>query len=271
MQPTQQLEPAAPGGDERGTDHFGQVEARGIDWIPDDERHGTPRELFSVWAMANVTYLYIVLGGLLILFGLNVWQAMAVMVAATCSGRWWASWRPRSGCRHAERRDHPHEFGIRGNRVFTVSSLAAFIAYEAINLFLGSLAGFAFVDQLGLSPNTPVKLLVVVATAVLTLAISVYGHATILRISSRFTAHPGSRHGRVRWRRPDHANGSYSAGRTCPARRAPLGLADRRADDHRLGSAVLGDLRRLRPLPPLGHLHGRDRPVDGLRWFPARP
>lgn len=176
--------------DARGTDHFGHVEARGIERIPDEERHGTPRELFWVWSAANVNYLYIVLGGLLMVFGLNVWQGLAVVVVGNL---FWAAigflaisgpvaGTPSSVITRSM-------FGIRGNRVFTgVFNWPIFIAYEAINLCLGSLAGFALADQLGLSPNTSVQMLVVVATAALTLVISVYGHATILRMSGLFTA-----------------------------------------------------------------------------------
>ncbi len=271
MRPAQQS-PAARLDDERGTDHFGQVEARGIDRIPDEERHGTPRELFWVWAAANVNYLYIVLGGLLMVFGLNVWQGLAVVVVGNL---FWAAigflaisgpvaGTPSSVITRSQ-------FGIRGNRVFTgLFNWPTFIAYEAINLCLGSLAGFALADQLGLSPNKPVKMLVVVATAALTLIISVYGHATILRMSGLFTGILGL--GMV-------VLGGYvlttPTGATRPARtwRRSGGLAlghdDRRRHDHGLGPAVVGHLRRLRALPPLGHLQGRDRLVHRVRWFPA--
>ena len=142
-----------------------------------------------MWAAANVNYLYIVLGGLLMVFGLNVWQGLAVVVVGNL---FWAAigflaisgpvaGTPSSVITRSQ-------FGIRGNRVFTgLFNWPTFIAYEAINLCLGSLAGFALADQLGLSPNKPVKMLVVVATAALTLVISVYGHATILRMSGLFT------------------------------------------------------------------------------------
>jgi NCS1 family nucleobase:cation symporter-1 len=171
-------------------DQFGHIEARGIDYVPDDERHGRPSELFWVWAASNVNYLYIVLGGLLMVFGLNVWQGLLVVVVGNLF--WGAigllavsgpvAGTPSSVITRSM-------FGIRGNRVYTgVFNWPTFIAYEAINLCLGALAGFAFADQLGVSPNRPVQVLVVVLTAALTLVISVYGHATILRMSGVFTA-----------------------------------------------------------------------------------
>ncbi|MET9931299.1 cytosine permease, partial [Streptomyces sp. NPDC006324] len=62
-------------------DRPGRVEAHGIDHIPDEERHGHPRELFPVWAAANVNYLSLVIGGALVLMGLSLWQALGVIVA----------------------------------------------------------------------------------------------------------------------------------------------------------------------------------------------
>jgi NCS1 family nucleobase:cation symporter-1 len=37
------------------TERAGRIEAHGIDYIPDQERHGRPRELFAVWAASNMT------------------------------------------------------------------------------------------------------------------------------------------------------------------------------------------------------------------------
>ena len=62
-------------------DQFGHIEQHGVDYIPPGERHGRARELFALWAAPNITYLYIVLGGSLIGLGLNVWQAVGVVVA----------------------------------------------------------------------------------------------------------------------------------------------------------------------------------------------
>jgi purine-cytosine permease-like protein len=171
------------------TDRPGQVEQHGIDYIPAGERHGRARELFSVWAASNVTYLYIVLGGTMILLGLNAWQAMAVIVAGNL---FWALVGllavsgPSSGTPSGV--VARSMFGIRGNRVnVAIVGWMIAVSYEAINLIVGSLAGFAFIEQIGLTASTPVKLLIVALTAVVTLAISVYGHATIVRVSGWFT------------------------------------------------------------------------------------
>jgi purine-cytosine permease-like protein len=79
-------------------------------------------------------------------------------------------------------------FGVRGNRVFNVVlGWGVGVAYEAINLSIGALAGFALIARWGGHAGTPVKLLVVLATALVTFTISVYGHATIVKLSGWFT------------------------------------------------------------------------------------
>jgi purine-cytosine permease-like protein len=170
-------------------DQFGRIEARGIDYIPPAERHGSARELFAVWAAPNVTYLYIVLGGALIGLGLNAWQAIAVVLLGnlfwglvgllSVSGP--ASGTPSSIVMRAM-------FGVRGNRInVAVVGWVIAVAYEAINLSVGSLAGFAMLGTLGIHATTLWKLGIVIVTAVVTLAISVYGHATIVKLSGLFT------------------------------------------------------------------------------------
>lgn len=174
---------------EASSDEFGRIEQRGIDFIPLAERHGKPRELFAVWAAANINYLYIVLGGLLTVFGLNVWQAFAVLVMGNL---FWAAigvmaasgpvaGAPSSIIMRAM-------YGVTGNRFsLGIFQWPVFIAYEAINLCVGALAGFAVVEAWGGALSTPVKVAIVVVTAGATLAISVYGHATIMRMSGVFT------------------------------------------------------------------------------------
>ncbi|MEV7499054.1 cytosine permease [Streptomyces sp. NPDC093018] len=162
----------------------GGVESHGIDHIPDSERRGRPRELFSVWAAANVNYLSLVIGGALVLMGLSLWQALAVIVVGNL---FWlltgllAVPGPAAGA--------PSEvitrtlYGVRGNRVNNaVTGWLISVCYFALNLAAAATAAFSLVGDTGLPVNTAVKALVVVLIAALTLAISVYGHAAIVRL-----------------------------------------------------------------------------------------
>ncbi|NEA51529.1 cytosine permease [Streptomyces sp. SID10815] len=165
-------------------DRTARVEAHGIDHIPDSERRGRPRELFSVWAAANVNYLSLVVGGALVLMGLNLWQAIAVIVVGNA---FWvltgvlAVSGPAAGT--------PSEvitramYGVRGNRVNNaIVGWLISVCYFALNLAAAASAAFSLVGDAGIPVNTGVKSAVVVVIAALTLTISVYGHALIMRL-----------------------------------------------------------------------------------------
>ncbi|MEU2561547.1 cytosine permease [Streptomyces longispororuber] len=166
------------------TDGAGRVEAHGIDHIPEHERHGHPRQLFSVWAAANVNYLNLVIGGTLILMGLTLRQALAVIVVGNLC---WlltgvlAMSGPAAGA--------PSEvitramFGVRGNRVNNaVVGWMVSVAYFALNLAAAATAAFSLVEKAGVPATTGVQVVVVLVIAALTLAIGVYGHGTIMKL-----------------------------------------------------------------------------------------
>ncbi|WP_406056791.1 cytosine permease [Streptomyces sp. NBC_01077] len=166
------------------TDRPGRIEAHGIDHIPDSERHGHPRELFSVWAAANVNYLSLVVGGALVLMGLSLWQAVAVIVVGNLL---WllpgllATSGPAAGA--------PSEvitravYGVIGNRVNNaVGGWLVSVCYFALNLAAAATAAFALVEKAGITAGTPVQVAVIVVIAALTLVISVYGHGLIIKL-----------------------------------------------------------------------------------------
>ncbi|MGA4843996.1 purine-cytosine permease family protein [Streptomyces sp. G45] len=167
-----------------GTDGARRVETHGIDHIPEHERHGHPRRLFSVWAAANVNYLSLVIGGTLILMGLTLGQALAVIVVGNLL---WlltgllATSGPAAGA--------PSEvitramYGVRGNRVNNaVVGWMISVAYFALNLAAAATAAFSLVERTGTAVTTGVKVAVVLVIAALTLTIGVYGHGLIMRL-----------------------------------------------------------------------------------------
>jgi NCS1 family nucleobase:cation symporter-1 len=170
-------------------DQFGHIEARGIDYIPDVERHGRARELFLVWMAPNIIYLDIILGGAMMKLGLGIWPAIAVIVAGN------AYWLlvglvsvsgSRSGTAGAV--VMRAMFGVRANRVnVAICVWGIMVAYEAVNLSVGGLAGFALIQALGITPTFGWKLAMVLAISAATITISVYGHATIVSLSGYFT------------------------------------------------------------------------------------
>ncbi|MEO0024849.1 MAG: hypothetical protein RL196_1290, partial [Actinomycetota bacterium] len=156
------------------------IEVRGTDYIPDDERQGHPRALFWVWMSCNVTYLYFVIGGSLMLLGLSLWEALAISVAGNI---WWLliGWLATSGPAAGT----PtviimrSMFGIRGNKVFG-AGLGVLIGlfYEIVNIALATMASWALLDHLGLTTSDAVKWASLIIVTVASFVISVFGHAT---------------------------------------------------------------------------------------------
>lgn len=161
-----------------------RIEAHGIDHIPDSERRGRARELFSVWAAGGINYLALVVGGALVLMGLNLWQALAVLFVGNL---FWilTGWLSVSGPAAGA----PSEvitramYGVIGNRVNNaVVGWVISVCYFALNLSAAAVAAFSLVAKVGIPVNTGVKAAVIVVIAALTLTISVYGHALIMKL-----------------------------------------------------------------------------------------
>lgn len=175
--------------EERG-DRPGHVEIRGIEYIPAEARHGRPFELFPLWLSSNLSYLYILFGGILILSGLSVGQALAVVFIGNLFYVFVgliAIAGPRAGTSTVF--ISQVMFGRNGNRLlgsFPTWFLA--VSFEAINLSLGALAGFALLQDAGVHVTTPLKVVVLVVIAVGTFGLSILGHATIVRATAAVSA-----------------------------------------------------------------------------------
>lgn len=161
-----------------------RVEAHGIDYIPSSERRGRPSQLFGVWAAANVSFLALIVGSILVSLGLNIWQAIIVIVVGNAftvfSGIISAS-GPASGT--------PSEvimramFGVRGNRInVAIAGWLVSICYLALNWSAASVIAFGLLETAGVETSLPVKVIVILAIAAVTLFISVYGHGLITRL-----------------------------------------------------------------------------------------
>src|SRR6476659_2481086 len=62
------------------------VETHGIAPIPEDQRYGTPRRLFSMWFAPQVNMTGLFTGPLAILLGLGFWLGLLAMVIGTLLG-----------------------------------------------------------------------------------------------------------------------------------------------------------------------------------------
>jgi nucleobase:cation symporter-1, NCS1 family len=166
-------------------DRPGQVEARGIDYIPDEERHGQPRELFGVWAGAMLAPLYLILGGLLVTMGFNLWQAFlalflgygffALIGAQAIAG-------PRAGTPTIA--ISRAQYGLRGNWISAALAWFNLTAFIAINFSLATLALVSLAGDAGWEVGDAGKALLLAVVVVVTFAIAYFGHATLVRVQT---------------------------------------------------------------------------------------
>ncbi|UFS57557.1 purine-cytosine permease family protein [Subtercola endophyticus] len=169
-------------------DDAGRIETRGIDYIPPAERHGRPSSLFWVWMSANVTYVYFVLGGVLILLGLPLWQALVLTILGNL---WWVvvGWMAISGPASGTPSVMIMRamFGVRGNKIFG-AALGVLIGlfYEILNITFATFSTVALLGTIGIGVDPGVQWIVLIVVTVLSFGISVYGHGTILRLSPIF-------------------------------------------------------------------------------------
>ena len=64
-----------------------KVERRTIDVVPDRERHGTPRDQFTLWFGANMQITAIVDGALAVVFGADaLWAIIGLLIGNICGG-----------------------------------------------------------------------------------------------------------------------------------------------------------------------------------------
>ncbi len=173
---------------------------------------GHARELFLVWMAPNIMYLDVILGGAMMKLGLGIWPAIAVIVLGN------AYWLlvglvsisgSRSGTAGAV--IMRAMFGVRANRVnVAVCVWGIMVAYEAVNLSMGGLAGFALIKAVGINPTFGWKLAMVLVISIVTITISVYGHQTIVSLSGYFTVGLALCFGVLAWFVLKHVNLHYT-------------------------------------------------------------
>ncbi|MFV8129772.1 purine-cytosine permease family protein [Streptomyces syringium] len=138
-------------------DSEGAIETRGIEPVPDQERHGRVRELFPTWVAANISVLLLTMGAALVVFNaLNFWQVLIVAACAalasfgmvgvlSVSGKWGGA--PGAMLSRAT-------FGVRGNLFPGAILWVARFGWETINAVTGAYAVLTVLDLLfGIKSN----------------------------------------------------------------------------------------------------------------------
>jgi NCS1 family nucleobase:cation symporter-1 len=159
-----------------------RVEPRGIEFIPEAERHGNPRELSGVWTAAVLTPFYLFIGGLLISLGFNLWQAFlasAVAYAFFAFIGLQAIAGPRAGTSTIA--ISRLQYGSRGNRVSAALGWFNLIAFIAINASIATLALVSLVALGGWDADGGERVLLLAVIVIGTFVVAYVGHAAVLR------------------------------------------------------------------------------------------
>lgn len=158
-------------------------ETRGIELIDTQDRRGHARELFWVWAAPNVSVLNFTFGATLILLGLGLGQAIAVIVAANLL---WgltgyiATSGPAAGTSSSV--ISRAMYGVVGNRlVIALTGWLMSAVFLAINWLASSFMGADLIARAGWDAPTGAPIIVTVGVSALTIAVAVYGHGFIVR------------------------------------------------------------------------------------------
>lgn len=168
-------------------DRVGTVETRGIEPVPDSERHGHAGQMFWTWFAANISLLGLPLGATLVAFrGLNIWQALLVAVlgsfgsfalvgALSIAGQ--KGGAPALTLSRAV-------FGQRGNAGPTLITWLSRVGWETITTTTAAYALLALLGVVfGVGRNTPLTVVCLLVFIACTLLISGLGHATIMWIN----------------------------------------------------------------------------------------
>lgn len=163
-------------------DTASRPETRGIELIDDTERHGRARDLFLVWAAPGVSILNFTVGATLILLGLEIWQAIVVILASSLlwifpgliAGSGPAAGTSGSVVTRAM-------YGILGNKLF-VAFVGWFIGAVFLSLtwLASSFMGADLLRRLGFDDPIWVPIGVTVVVSAVTVLVAIFGHGLIL-------------------------------------------------------------------------------------------
>ncbi|TME16540.1 MAG: hypothetical protein E6I63_06100 [Chloroflexi bacterium] len=160
------------------SDQFLKVETRGIDPIPERERHGRPRELAFLWAGAFVNYATLLTASLLTTYyGLGVWDGLLATTLGTLAGAVILGLLSNTGPRTGEPQVvfTRRIFGRRGASAGAALTLFLAVGWFAVDCVIAAQAG---AQLLGSSDRflTWVLMLLIAGASVV---VAVFGHQTI--------------------------------------------------------------------------------------------
>jgi purine-cytosine permease-like protein len=159
-----------------------RVEQRGIEKIPEDERHIRPWQLSLVWAAGVFNFAYVVYGAFVIYIGLSFAQAIVVILIGHLSYLLVGAYSlqgPKAGTAAFVINRAP--FGRNGGKAISWFNWVTVVGYEIITASIAVLAALALFHKLGVGSSTGLKIACIIGAGVLQTALPFLGHAAITR------------------------------------------------------------------------------------------
>jgi purine-cytosine permease-like protein len=180
---------SAPVEDE-SADEIGQVEARGIHYVPEGDRHSLPRDL--AWAMFGPQFGFgnMVFGSLGIVFGLSWWSTFTAVTVGVALGSLIftgvAIQSPKTGTNNAV--SSGAFFGVTGRYLGSLISLFIGLTFFAIVVWTSGQTIIVVFNRLfGTGTGTVALSIAMLIVSLLSFVLAIYGHATLVA-SFRFVA-----------------------------------------------------------------------------------
>lgn len=180
--------PAAgpPSGGPAGTgsgDEVFAIEQRGIDLVEPAARHGKPVDLFWMWMGTNLNIFYPVNGALAIYLGLSFSQAILAIVLGNLiffAVGLTSLQGPKTGT--STFAISRASFGPNGGRGLSLFNWITCVGFEASGMALIVLAVLALLAEAGVHASTALKVVLLIAAAVVQVFLPLFGHQTIVRV-----------------------------------------------------------------------------------------
>ena|SRR5882757_245043 len=164
-------------------DRAGRIEQYGVEYIPEDERRSSPRNLGNILFGGSLTFSVIIIGWFPVSFGLSWWQAASAVVVGSAIGAALLAptglMGPRSGTNNPV--SSGAFFGVAGRLIGSILEASASVAFAALSIWTGgdALAG-ALTRYLGLTDTGPVRLAAYGILSVVVTVVSVLGHSSMV-------------------------------------------------------------------------------------------
>jgi nucleobase:cation symporter-1, NCS1 family len=159
------------------------VELRGIDFVPENERWATPRNIGALWAGSAFNVEYFVYGALLMGFGFSFWTALWLILIGNVSFLLLgvASLQgPQTGTTAFTITRAP--FGTKGARVLSFFNWITQLGFETEGLILIVGASLVLLQMAGVGTSSWLKVVLVIAAAAIQAVMPYFGHATMVKL-----------------------------------------------------------------------------------------